>query len=356
MPKDPIHRIHEMTEGRRREIMRTEGDLIRYFTNAARETLDESVIVPPGDDAAVLAPTPGMELVNTVDVLVENVDFDFAYARPDDVGYKSVMVNLSDIAAMRGRPRWVTVGLGMKEIDVDMIEGLSAGFLAACKEANVCLVGGDISSAPCMMLSVNVVGEVAAGRAVTRSGAKEGMVISVTGPLGGSYAGFKFLSSKDIPTVRKRVLSVLEREHLRPKARYDLVPRLEAVEIGAMIDISDGFLIDLKRVLKASSIGGEINTHLIPILPETVEAAGEVGANPLKWALRGGEDFELIICLYEDEFNKLITVLPDSGDAPIPIGRIIPGPADEIVLLDKRGKRLSFSEEGFDHFSGWEVV
>ncbi len=356
MPEDPIHAINDMTDGRRRELLRTEADLIRYFTSAAEATLDDSVIVPPRDDAAVLAPTPGMELVDTVDMLVEGVDFDFSYAKPDDIGYKSVMVNLSDIAAMRGRPRWVTIGLGLKKIDIDLIEGLTAGFVTACKEAGVSLVGGDITSSPCLMLSVNVIGEVAPGRAVTRAGAREGMLITVTGPLGGSYAGYKLLSAKVKLNVRKRVLFSLRREHLRPKARYDLVPSLEKVEIGAMIDISDGFLVDLKRILKASSVAGEINTPLLPILPETIEAAEEVGENRLKWALRGGEDFELIICLQQSEYEKLLGILPDAGMAPIPVGRILPGPAGEIILLDKRGKRLAFTEDGFDHFTPWEVV
>ncbi len=356
MTYDQIHMLHDLTVGRRKASLSTESDLIRYFTSAVRTTLDDSVIVPPGDDAAVVSPTPGMELINTVDVLVESVDFNFSYASPDDIGYKAIMVNVSDIAAMRGRPRWVTVALGLRDIQVDVIEGLTAGFITACKESGACLVGGDITSSQAMLLSVNIVGEVAPGRAVTRCGAKEGMLILLTGPLGSSYAGYKLLSSKDQPRVRKRTFFVLRREHLRPRARFDLVPYLEQVEVGAMIDISDGFLVDLKRLLQASGVAGEVTLPLIPILAETHEAADEVGGNPMKWALRGGEDFELIICLTDEEYAKLIRTLPRSSLAPIPVGRIIEGNPGEMRLLDQRGKQVVYNEIGFDHFAKWEVV
>jgi len=355
MQKGPIHKIYDMTEEAKAESLRTEADLIRYFTSAAKTTTNESVITPPGDDAAVLAPTPGMELINTVDVLIEGVDFSFAYARPDDVGYKSVMVNLSDIAAMRGRARWITIGLGLKRVEVDLVEGLTAGFLQACKEGNVALVGGDITSAPCLMLSVNVVGEVPPGRAVTRAGAKDGMLIAVTGPLGGSYAGYKLLTVKDRPNIRKRVLFTVRRAHLRPHARFDIVPALEKVEVGAMIDISDGFLVDLKHILTASGVGGEVNIPSIPILPEAVETAQAMGENAIKWALRGGEDFELILCLEEMEYEKLRCLFP-AERCPIVVGRIKADHPGELRFLDERGKLVDYTEEGYDHFTPWEVV
>ncbi len=355
MENDPIHIIYRLTESARSGGMKTEVDLIRYFTSAAEATMDATVIVPPGDDAAVVRPTPGMDLVNTVDVLVENVDFNFTYARPDDIGYKSVMVNLSDIAAMRGRPKWVTIGLGLHHIDIDIIEGLTAGFITACKEAKVALVGGDITSAPSLMLSVSIVGEVRPGWYVTRSGARNGMLIAVTGPLGGSFAGYKVLSAKEKPNIRKRTLYTLRNQHLRPKARFDLVPHLETVEIGAMIDISDGFLVDLKRIMGASGKSADVYIPSIPMLPEAVEAAEVVGDNPIKWALRGGEDFELILCCDECEYEKLLASVPGER-GPVIVGRVTDGPPGELRLLDERGKLVDYGEEGYDHFSPWEVV
>lgn len=243
------------------------------------------VAIGIGDDAAILDLPPDHQLVATTDSIIDQVDFMADRHLAADIGFKAMAINLSDIAAMGGRPTAALVTLALPAIKAtETAAAVYEGILEAAEKYRVAIAGGDLSvhDGP-LSVTITLLGLVPTGGAWRRSGAREGDCLIVSGPIGGSLQG----------------------RHLRPTPRLDLVAALRGeVEVHAAIDISDGFSLDLDRLCAASGVGAEVEPESIPIHPDAVARAQETGRTPLEHALGDGEDFELILALSPQDWNK----------------------------------------------------
>jgi thiamine-monophosphate kinase len=261
-----------------------------------------------GDDAAVV-PSAGERVVLTTDVLVQGIDFDFAYCPPQDAGWKAMAVNVSDIAAMGAVPRHAVATLSLPpDTSVVDVESILDGMLGAAEMYGTKLVGGDVSTASELSIGATIAGAMPGARMpVLRSGALGGDAICVTGELGGAAGGLIALKNKpsgglrsgwDVGEDLESPLNKLAARQLRPAARLTESRALGAVELTSMIDISDGLLADLGHVLDASGVGCRLELDMIPVDDNLATLAKLVpDFDPLELALTGGEDFELIVTL-----------------------------------------------------------
>ena len=257
-----------------------EFELIRRFFT--REVTTPGVIVGVGDDGAILASTTGYDQVQVIDTLVEGEHFPVD-SNASDIGYRVVAVNLSDIAAMGARPQWMTLALTLPPKDEQWIADFAGGLFEAADEHNVALIGGDTTRGASVVATVHMTGEVEAGQALLRSGARIGDSVFVTGTVGDAAAGLELLRRGDPD-------NALVPKFLRPRARIetgrDLIGRASAV-----IDVSDGLLGDFRKVLDASGVGGEIDVERVPLSPALKAHFDE--NRRLQFALLGGDDYEL---------------------------------------------------------------
>ncbi|MCD6332204.1 MAG: thiamine-phosphate kinase [Bacteroidales bacterium] len=286
-----------------------------------RRLTDDIVIRHPstktgiGDDAAVLDHGRSQLLV-TSDLLVEGIHFDLTYVPLKHLGYKSVVVNLSDIYAMNGHPKQITVNLAISsKMKLEAVEELYRGIKLACSQYEVDLAGGDTSaSLTGLLISITAIGTVAKGRAALRSGARKGDLILVTGDLGAAYLGLlllqreKKLFEEDPETQPKldQYPYVLERQ-LKPEARHNAIALLyqHQVQPTSMIDISDGLSSDVMHLCDRSKLGCRIYADKLPFHPETESVAEELFVNPVVAALNGGEDYELLFTVSPEDYPKL---------------------------------------------------
>ncbi|MGI9270668.1 MAG: thiamine-phosphate kinase [Woeseiaceae bacterium] len=305
-----------------------EFELIQtYF---AREGEADGVSTGIGDDGAVLQPDPGRELVAVIDTLVEGIHFPDG-TEPFDIGFRSVAVNLSDIAAMGARPRWMTLALTLPAADQNWIARFAEGLRAAADEYQVSLVGGDTTLGKSLVVSVQITGDVAAGEALKRSGAKAGDHIFVTGTVGDAAAGLE-LAASGTPD------SYLSARFLRPNARVDYGQELQELA-SAVIDISDGLYADLAKLLAASRVGGILNLERLPFSAE-LRASFDSDAC-LQFGLSGGDDYELC-------FTSPSTDVPEGKGFPVTrIGTVTEG--DELVCMQE-GELVPFKDSGYRHF------
>ncbi|MGZ4109704.1 MAG: thiamine-phosphate kinase [Actinomycetota bacterium] len=295
------------------------------------------VLVGVGDDAAVLRPTGG-ELVITTDVLVEDVHFRRGAVTARDLGYKAIVVNVSDIAAMAASPRAAVCALTLpKDAEASWVMELFGGMREACDEYALWLVGGDLSAGRETSIAITVTGEAAPGRAVRRSGASVGDVVAVTGELGGSAAGLRLTEMRTLPNEAERGLI---RRHLRPAARVGEAGVLAGHGATAMIDVSDGLALDLARVCRASGVGARLALADVPIAP---------GAT-LEDALGGGEDYELLVTLPDDgSLAGARAELAEAFGVPISgVGTIVEGEA--LTAVGPDGVERPLDPTGWDHF------
>jgi thiamine-monophosphate kinase len=257
----------------------------------------QGVEVGIGDDAAVLALTPGRKLVVTTDVLVEGQHFSAELSAPADWGWKAVAVNCSDVAAMGALPRWLVLALTVPaETPLELLDQVYAGIREACGAFAVDLVGGDVSLGPALSLGVTALGE--AERVVTRAGARPGDRLVVSGPLGAAAAGLALLRRDD--EAAQELLGrfpALAAAHRRPCPDLGAGPRLAQAGATAMPDVSDGLAGDALHLAEASSTGLEIDDPSVPLAPGVREAAALLGRDPVELALGGGEDFVLAAAL-----------------------------------------------------------
>lgn len=277
--------------------------LIRHLTNNI-VLKNESTIKGVGDDAAVLDYKEKQVLVTT-DLLLEGVHFDLMYVPMRHLGYKAAVVNFSDIYAMNGRPKQLTVSIGIsKRFCVEDLEEFYAGLQLACDVYGVDLVGGDTSaSLTGLSVSITCVGEAAKGKVVYRSGAKETDLVCVSGDLGAAYMGLQLLErekkvfngEKDFAPDFAGKEYLLERQ-LKPEARKDIIDLLEEAGVlpTAMMDISDGLSSELLHIAKDSNVGCSIYEERIPIDYQTAAMAEQFNMNLVTAALNGGEDYELL--------------------------------------------------------------
>ena len=306
-----------------------EFEVIRRFFD--RERADADVVAGIGDDGAVLRPAPGRELVVVADTLVAGVHF-HADMDPADLGYRAVAVNLSDIAAMGARPRWLTLCLTLTGTDPDWLERFSAGIFEAAGEHGVHVVGGDTTRGAITVVSVQVTGDVEPGAALLRSGARAGDTIYVTGTLGDAAAGLAAIGEG-------RAESFLRDRFLRPAARVGVGLRLAGLA-SAAIDVSDGLCADLGHVLEASGVGAEVDVDRLPLSP-ALRAYCDPGRQR-DFALSGGDDYELC-------FTSSAAIGADIAGVPVTaIGTIRDGGG--LSLHDASGP-VESAAAGYRHFA-----
>jgi thiamine-monophosphate kinase len=330
----------------------SEDELIAAISRLVSD-LEEGVVVGPGDDAAVLRPGSG-ELVLTTDLLVEGIHFERASISARDLGAKAITVNVSDVAAMGGSPRAAVAAVGLPgDLDAAWAIELTGGMRDACAEYALALVGGDTNRSGSVIVSVAVVGEVAPGRAVTRSGARPGDEVVVTGALGAAAAGLR-LTRADARTASS-VLSEpwgrgLADARARPVARGGEGQTLAQAGASAMIDLSDGLAKDLTRLCRASGVGARIDLGAVPIAASVRAAAAALDLDPLAAALGGGEDYELLAVLPPEAVERATGELRERfGVTLTAVGTIIEGA--DVLARDADGREHVLEPTGWDHFA-----
>ena len=268
-----------------------------------------------GDDAAVLN-FEDRNVVVTTDLLVEGVHFDLSYAPLKHLGYKSIVVNLSDVYAMNAEATQVTVSIAVSNrFPLEALEELYAGIETAAKIYNIDVVGGDTTSSTTgLLISVTAIGKVAPNKAVYRSGTKPNDLLVVSGDLGAAYMGLQVLErEKEVYKVNPNnqpdldgYTYIIERQ-LKPEARKDIVELLEALDVKptAMIDVSDGLSSEIMHLCKHSNVGCDLYESKIPLDPQVISVCEEFNIDSTTVALNGGEDYELLFTISQDDFPKI---------------------------------------------------
>ena len=269
-----------------------------------------------GDDAAVLDGGSDHKRLISTDMLLEGVHFDLSYMPLTHLGYKAVTVNVSDIAAMNGIPKQMTISLGLSNrMSVEAVEALYEGIYAAAKDYQIDIVGGDTTSSRSgLVISITLIGESAPDNIVYRNGAKEGDILCLSGDIGGAYMGLQILErEKEVFNVDPNMQPQLDKysyivgRQLRPKARMDVIHELRDLGIlpTSMIDISDGLASEIFHLCKQSQKGACIYEDKLPIEKQTFETAAEFSMDPNTAALNGGEDYELLFTIDQKDFEKM---------------------------------------------------
>ncbi|MGX5730528.1 thiamine-phosphate kinase [Pseudoxanthomonas beigongshangi] len=308
-----------------------EFDLIAHIR--ARAGLRDDVILGIGDDAALLQPPPGRQLVVTADTLSAGVHFPESTAA-SDIGWKSLAVNLSDLAAMGAEPAWCTLSLSLPGSDPAWLDGFLDGFLALAQAHGIVLVGGDTTRGP-LAIAVTAIGLVAPGRALRRDGARAGDDVWVSGTLGDAAAALHAWPAP--PAALRARLD-------RPTPRVELGRRLAGIAHAAL-DVSDGLLADLGHLCRASSVGAEIELARLPVSDAlAVHSLPARGA----WQASGGDDYELCFTASPDHREALAMLAAELGVPLTRIGRIIDG--DAVRALDETGRAWHPERAGYTHF------
>lgn len=294
-----------------------EFGLIDHLTKGFNKS-QESTWKAMGDDAAVIDHGSYVQVITT-DLLLEGVHFDLVYTPLKHLGYKAVVVNLSDVYAMNAAPRQITVSIGVSgKFSVEALDSFYEGVKLACERFNVDLVGGDTSgSMTGLVISVSAIGTALKKELSLRSAAKNNQLICVTGDLGAAYMGLKILEREkqlhaEDPDFQPKLSGydyILER-YLKPEPRVEVLLALKEAGIvpGAMIDISDGLASELLHICKASECGCQVYDERIPIADETSEAAAEFQLEPMVAALHGGEDYELLFTVPLSDHDKVSAI------------------------------------------------
>ena len=317
--------------------MLSEFDLItRYFNRPTRHTM-----LGVGDDAALLALTPGHELAASTDTMVEGVHF-FPEVEPDSLGHKALAVNLSDMAAMGARPKWAMLALTVPKAEEAWFEGFARGFFALAAEHDVDLIGGDTARGP-RNICVQIMGEVPQGRALRRDGARVGDDVWVSGHVGDAAAAVAHL--KGALRLSGAVLAHCLVRLNRPVPRVALGRMLIGVANSA-IDISDGLLGDLGHICERSGVGAAIEFAAIPCSAELMPLRGH--ALVTRAILTGGDDYELCFTAVAGRRSEIEALSAQAGLVLTRIGRIVAGTG--IVVADEAGKAMGAKDGGFDHF------
>lgn len=304
-----------------------------------------------GDDCAVLDKSEQQTVVTT-DLLLEGIHFDLMYTPMKHLGYKAVVVNLSDVYAMNATPQQITVSIGLSsKFSVEALEELYEGIHLACDKYNVDLVGGDTSSSLTgMVISVTAIGKVDADKVVHRNTAKQGDLICVSGDLGAAYFGLQILErEKNVYKQTKGAQPdltdfdyVLKRQ-LKPEARVDVIESLakEGIVPTSMIDISDGLSSELIHICTQSGVGCKLYEEHIPIAEETANAANEFDLEPLISVLNGGEDYELLFTIKQTDYDKILKI-----DTVKVIGSIAKK-EDGANMITKAGSLVQLKAQGW---------
>ncbi|MES2702688.1 MAG: thiamine-phosphate kinase [Bacteroidota bacterium] len=330
-----------------------EFGLIEHLTQN-NETTQAGTILSIGDDAAVIDQF-GRQSVITTDLLIEGVHFDLMYTPLKHLGYKAVAVNLSDIYAMFATPTHITIGLGISnKFSVEALEEFYEGVYAACDKYGVDLIGGDTStSQKGFIISVTAIGEVAPDKYVTRSGAKVNDLLCVSGNLGAAYLGLQLLErEKKIFLENPQVQPNLENQKyvvgriLKPEPRADIVEWLQENQIvpTAMIDVSDGLSSELLHICKHSDTGCILYEDKIPVHDDARHMAMEFQLGAAACALSGGEDYELLFTIKQEDYGKV------ARNSDISVIGYITDKSEGAHLLTKGGNKHKLTAQGWNAF------
>jgi thiamine-monophosphate kinase len=308
-----------------------------------------------GDDAAVIDAGEDYVLVST-DVLAESIHFDLAYIPLPHLGYKAVSVNVSDIAAMNGKAEQIVISLALSNrFSVEAVDALYEGIRSACEHYKVDLVGGDTTSSRSgLMISITAIGRVKKDKVVYRDGAKANDIICVTGDLGAAFMGLQILErEKEVFQANPNMQPALEKyeylvgRQLRSVARTDIIFELEelGVKPTSMIDVSDGLASELFHIAKNSGVGVRIYEDKIPVDEATFNTAAlEFKIDPITTALNGGEDYELLFTISQEDFEKL------KNHADIHMIGYVHENKNELTMVTKGGNVVPLQAQGWNHF------
>lgn len=343
-----------MNEEKRTEI----GDLGEFglidWLAKDIKTYHKSTIKGIGDDAAVYD-AGDHYLLTTTDMLIEGVHFDLSYMPLQHLGFKAVAVNVSDIAAMNGTPRQITVSLGLSNrFSVEAVEVIYEGIKAACEAYNVDLVGGDTTASRSgLVISVTAMGIADKEKVTYRNGAKDKEILCVTGDLGAAYVGLQvlerekqeFLGNPEMQPKLDKYPYVVGRQ-LKPQARVDIIHEFRDLGIvpSSMIDVSDGLASDLFHLCKASGLGAAVYEDKLPIDKEAYETAAEFSFDPNTCALNGGEDYELLFTITQSDFEKI-----KNHDAIHTIGYMQEAEKGK-TMVTRSGNVIELKAQGWKHF------
>jgi len=336
-----------------------EFGLIKHLTQYFK-IQHASTIKGVGDDAAIIENTAGEQLVVTTDLLLEGVHFDLMYVPLKHLGYKSIVVNVSDIYAMNATPKQVTVSIAVSNrFSLEAIEELYAGIKKACEWYEVDLVGGDTTSSTSgLIISVTAIGTAKPEKIATRSGARVNDLVVVTGDLGGAYMGLQILERekevfKSAPGAQPNLTGydyVLERQ-LKPEARKDIIQLLADLDVKptSMIDISDGLSSELMHIADQSFVGCDIYEEKIPIAPETIAAAKEFNLDYTTAALNGGEEYELLFTIKQSDFEKI------QGNPNFSVIGHITDESSGCRMITKAGEGIALKAQGWNALKPGEM-
>lgn len=330
-----------------------EFGLIDHLTKNV-ELQNVSSVLGIGDDAAVLDHF-GKQVVITTDLLIEGVHFDLIYTPLKHLGYKSIVVNLSDVYAMNAMPSQVTLSIGFSNrFSLEALEEFYEGVYAACNFYGVDLVGGDTStSQKGLIISVTAIGEVVPEKVVKRNTAQPGDLLCCSGDLGAAYVGLLFLErEKKIFLESPQVQPDLEGEKfvisklLKPEARKDIIEFFEQQQIvpTSMMDISDGLSSEILHICRQSGVGCRLYEEKIPIAEEMKSAAYKFEIDPTACALSGGEDYELLFTLKQSDFDKVVL------NEQISVIGYITEPAEGKKIITKGGNLYDITAQGWNAF------
>ncbi|MBA3921404.1 MAG: thiamine-phosphate kinase [Nostocaceae cyanobacterium] len=308
-----------------------------------------------GDDGAILAIAQHQSLVVTTDLLVDGVHFSDRTTQPEDAGWRAAAANLSDLAAMGATPLGITVGLGLKgDVSVRWVERLYEGMTACLQLYNTPIVGGDVVRSPVITLAITAFGQVEPSRAIRRSAAQVGDVIVVTGFHGASRAGLELLLhpllGKNLSATQRAYLIA---QHQRPQPRLDVLPILNSISPPtelpiAGMDSSDGLADAVLQICRASGVGAILEHEQIPIPPALTQCFPQ---QAMEYALYGGEDFELVLCLPEALAMALVLQL---GSGAAMIGKIVSDLGVRLRDTRRNTDQVLTLEPGFKHFQSGE--
>ena len=320
-------------------------ELLADIVDKARNTRNASwqqLLIGVGDDAAVWRGDSSVQLATT-DSLIQDTHFDLNITSWEELGWKAIAVNLSDIAAMGGIPQYALISLALPgELEADCIANLYRGMVQIASQFEVAIVGGNVASADKVMINITILGYLGNGYALTRSAAVPGEQVAVTGYLGLSAAGLRMLKQSlgfDVEATR-----ILKQAHLQPVPRVEEGQALLRQGVRAAIDISDGLLADLTHVCKASKVGARIKVDLVPIHP-AVQA--NFSSDFQQLALTGGEDYELLFTASSQVVNQVKQAI----SCPVTvIGEITDETPGHVSLPDTVGESISWQQTGWEHF------
>lgn len=319
------------------------------------EIQNVSTVLGVGDDAAVIDHF-GKQAIVTTDLLIEGIHFDLMYTPLKHLGYKSVIVNLSDVYAMNATPTQITISIGFSNrFSVEALDEFYEGVYIACEKYGVDLVGGDTSSSDKgFIISVTAIGEVSPDKFVKRSTAQKGDLICVSGDLGGAFLGLTLMErEKKIFLENPKVQPDLENEDyivgrlLKPEARKDIIEFFEKNDImpTSMMDISDGLSSEVLHLCKQSNLGCRIYEEKIPIHDLARKAAFKFGLDPTVCALNGGEDYELIFTLKQEDYDKITL------NEEIAVVGYMAELEEGTKLLTKGGNTFDITSQGWNAFN-----